>query len=255
MNKFLPRSLFLTLACLCSGLAAAEIIVPLSIGGTEIRVAADDGYLRTSEKLPAMHAVAAAALSPGNRLVESFVSEADAKRMLLGLPRRDTFLQVQVLRNAEALDFTEADWEQGRPQIAKALGVMDLNAILANQTSASGERMSAAAGMPVSLSFGELGKPMLYGLQGPSLRFVLLLPMSVEVGGQSHQVTLEGAGAVARLSNKLVYLFAYREHAEGSDTTAVRAALDRFVDRAIALNLDLPAVGTAPTAAESATAR
>lgn len=64
MNKFLTGSLFLTLAFLCSGPAAAEVIVPLSIGGTEVRVAVEDGYLRTSEKLPTSHAVSAAALPP-----------------------------------------------------------------------------------------------------------------------------------------------------------------------------------------------
>lgn len=239
MKHFLSRSLVLALACLFAGpaAAAAEVVVPLAMGGTQIRVVADDGYLRTSEMLPTVHAVVAAALPPGNRLVEGFVSEADAKRMVLGLPWQDTFLQVQVLRNAEVLDFTEADWEQGRPALAKALGVIDLNALLGGQADAARDaRMSAAAGVAVSSTFGELGKPVLYHSQGPSLRFVMLLPMSVASAGEAHAITLECAGAVARLSNKLVYLFAYRQHVEGNDSTLVRAALDRFADRAIALN-------------------
>ena len=192
-------------------------------------------------------AVIAAALPPGNRLVEGFVSEADAKRMVLGMPWQDTFLQVQVLRNAEGLEFSAADWEQARPAIATALGVLDFNALLGGQASVDSDaRMSAAAGMPVSLKFGELGKPSLYASQGPSLRFVMLLPMAMEVAGQPSQVTLESAGAVARLANKLVYVFAYRQHVEGNDTAAVRAALDRFVDRAIVLNAGVPAVEAAP---------
>lgn len=247
MKKFLSTSLVLALACLVPALAGAEVIVPLTTGGTEIRVATDDGYLRTSDTLPTMHAVLAAALPPGNRLVEAFLSESDAKRMVLGLPWQDTFLQVQVLRNAEALDFSAADWEQGRPAIAAALGVLDFDAIVRGRASADSDaRMSTAAGMSVSLKFGELGKPLLYDSEGPSLRFVMLLPMAVEVAGQPHQVTLESAGAVVRLSNKLVYLFAYRQHVEGNDTSAVRAALDRFVDRAIALNAAGPSVQAAP---------
>lgn len=255
MTSFLSRSLVMTLAFLCSGMAAAEVVVPLTIGGTDIRFATDDGYVRTSEILPTVHAVVAAGLPPGNRLVEGFVSEADAKRMVLGLPWQDTFVQVQALRNAEALDFSEADWEQGRPAIAEALGVLDFNALLASQTEGSAARMSAASGIPLSATFGEVGKPALYAVEGISLRFLMLLPMTVDVAGKSHQISLESAGAVVLLSGKLAYVFAYRNHVEGNDTSAVRDALDRFVDRAIALNPVVPVYDIAPTAGQAATAQ
>lgn len=255
MTSLLSRSFLLTFAFFCSGLAAAEVVVPLTIGGTEIRVAADDGYLRTSQALPAVHAVVAAGLPAGNRLVEGFVSEADAKRLVLGLPWQDTFVQVQALRNAEPFNFSEAEWEEGRPALAEALGVIDFNALIAGQTAGADARMSAAAGFALSTAFGEVGKAVLYASQGPSLRFLILLPMTVEVAGQSQQITLESAGAVARLSDKLVYLFAYRHHVEGNDSSAVRAALDRFVDRAIALNQVAPVDGTTPAAIKDAAAR
>lgn len=236
MTRFILRSTVIVFALFCSGLAAGEVITPLTIGGTQIRFATDDGYLRTSETLPTVHALVAAGLPSSNRLVEGFVSEADAKRMVLGSPFQETFVQVQALRNAEALDFSEQDWEQARPALAEALGVLDLNALLAAQAGGSNARMSAAAAVPVAASFGEVGKPALYVVEGPSLRFVMLLPITVDVAGETHQVSLESAGAVVLLSGKLVYVFAYRHHVDGNDTAAVREALDRVVDRAIAIN-------------------
>ncbi|MGH8077305.1 MAG: hypothetical protein ACREPE_08285 [Lysobacter sp.] len=218
----------------------AEVIVPLPVGDTEIRVAVDDDYLRTSEKVPKLHGVVAAGLPATNRLAEGFFSEADVKRIALGLPWQDTHLQVQLMRNLESLDFTQAEWEEGRPQVAKALGVIDINALLEKDAGVDA-RMSAAAGFKMSSKFGQLSTPELYESEGSSLRFVVLLPISVEAAGKSEQVTLECAGAVVRLSSKLVYLFAYRQHVDGNDTTEVRAALDLFVDRAIALNPDAPA--------------
>lgn len=244
MKNFLCRSLTLTLvlSCLSPGVAAAEVVVPLSVGDRQVRVAVDEGYLRTSEKLPTIHAVIAAGLPLANRLVEAFVTEADAKRMMLGLPLQDTFLQVQLMRNAESLDFTADEWEQGRPQLARSLGLIDLNAVLKKAAIGSDARMSAASGVEMSTRFGELGKPALYKSEGPSLRFVMLLPVSVQVAGKSENLKLECAGAVVRLSSKLVFLFAYRRHEQDNDAAQVRAALDDFVERAIALDTDTPAL-------------
>ena len=65
---------------------------------------------------------------------------------------------------------------------------------------------------------------------------MMLIPATLEIDGKPEQVTLECAGAIARIAGKLLYLYAYVPHEEGGDTVRVRAALDGFADRAIALN-------------------
>ena len=233
----MSRMLALFLACLLPGMALAETVVPLTVGGTEVRIAVDDGYLRTSEHAPEMHAITAAALPPGNRLIEAFMSPQDAKRFLLQQKAQDIYLQVQVLRKAEAHVFSDAEWREGRPLVAQQLGALDMRAILSAQQDDAGKRMSALSGAKVDVRFGDPGKPVLYGSdQDSALRFVMLTPVTVMVNDKQEQLLLECAGAVVVLNGKLLYLYAYRNHEPGADTTIVRAALDRFVDRALVLN-------------------
>jgi hypothetical protein len=216
--------------------AADETIMSLAIGDAPFRVAVDPGYLATSDKLPTLFAVTQAALPPGNRLVEAFVAEADAERAAAGNHLQDVFLQVQTLRNAESLRFSDADWAALVPQIRATLVGLDANAIAQANEAGAARRMSDAAGASVAVRFGEVGKPAIYAEDADSLRFLMLVPVAFEVDGKPGQVTLECAGAIARVSGRLVYLYAYLPHAEGSEGARVRAALDRFVDRAIALN-------------------
>jgi len=230
------RTLVLLSACLCSATALAETVVPLKIGETEVRFAVDDDFVRTSEKLPTTYALTAAALPPGNRLVEAFISEADAKRLVLQQPIQDAMLQVQVLRNAEALDFSAADWAQMQPAVAKSMGAVDLDAAAHALEDDANTRISAAAGAKVAVSFGAIGKPSLYVDHGPALRFVALIPLTMTANGKPEPMLLECAGAITTLKGKLVYLYAYRNHEEGEDTTMVRAALDRFVEHTLAAN-------------------
>ena len=78
------------LLTLVATLAHAEQVVPLTIGGTEVRIAMQDGYLRASEKAPALFATSAAALPPALRLVDAVIAESDLKRMLATLTTQRT---------------------------------------------------------------------------------------------------------------------------------------------------------------------
>lgn len=235
------RNLVFALACVCPGMAWAEQVVPLTIGGTEIRVAVDDDYLRMSEKLPMGFAMESAVAPKSNRLVEGFISQSDAKLSAMGLARRETLFEVHVLRDMEGLDFTQADWQQARAAIAKSMGALDTKAIVEQGQPSANQRMSETMGRPVAVSFGAVGKPVVYGDDPASVRFVVLMSVTLSANGKSTPVQLETAGAIVRLSNKLVWIYANRRHVEGDDTTAVRAALDHFAERAIALN-QAPAV-------------
>ena len=239
------RVLFvLLIAGVLPGAALAETVVPLAIGGSQVRIAVDDDFVRLSEKLPTAFAMESAAAPKTNRLVEGFVSESDAKRIALGLPRQQALFEVHVIRDMEALDFTEADWRETRPMLAKAMGGVDLKSFVDGGQASANQRMTDTIGHPVAIRFGDVGKPVLYGDDPSSLRFVVLVSASVVANGKTVPFQLENAGAMVRLGNKLVMLYATRRHSEGDDTGLVRAALDGFVSRAIALNPGAVAAAT-----------
>ena len=230
------RTTLLILLAICSAPAAAETIVPVTIGDTEVRLAIDDGSVRASETLPRNFAIMQAGLPATNHLVEGFVSEADAKQMAVGDGWDGVMLQVQAMRAAEGLVLSDADWTQVLPVMRSQFDKLDADALVHAQTADADQRMSDAAGAPVKRAFGKIGKPDLYAGDATSLRFLMLIPGTYQVNGVATAMTLECAGAIVRLNGKMVYLYAYRRHRDGEDLAAVRTALDRFADRAIALN-------------------
>lgn len=225
--------LIVLMTCLLSGTAMAETVVPLSIGDSQERFAVADDFVRLSEKLPTAFAMEAAVQPKTNRLVEGFVSLSDAKRIALGQPREQTLFEVAVMRDTAALDFTEADWAKARPIIAKGLGQLDLKTLADGDQASANQRMSDTIGHPVNLRFGPVGKPVIYGTDSDSIRFVVLVKIA---NGKSDPIEFETAGAMTRVGKRLVLMYANRPHVEGGDTYSVRAALDAFVDRALALN-------------------
>jgi hypothetical protein len=116
------------------------------------------------------------------------------------------------------------------------MGQLDLKATLDGSQASANQRMSDTMGEKVAVHFGKVGQPVIYGNDPASIRFVLLVSANVVSNGKSIPYQVENAGAIVRLGNKLVLMYANRRHVDGDDTSAVRAALDGFVDRAIALN-------------------
>ncbi|MFC0676684.1 hypothetical protein ACFFGH_02295 [Lysobacter korlensis] len=235
MGKGFLRSLGLV-AALWAGVASAEAVTTVKVGDAELQVPVEDGYLAASVSAPTLYSMSQAGLPVTHRLVEGFMSRADLKRVLIGQRPEQVFYQVQVMRDAEQVELSEQEWQQARPQIAQSMGAVDMQALADSMQRGASERMSETAGLDVEVSFGKVGAPTLYGDDPNSLRFVMLLPINGQVAGQQHAVTLECAGAVARVGGKLLFLFAYRDHTGGADAATVRTALDRFVDRTVALN-------------------
>jgi hypothetical protein len=225
------------LLTLFATLAHAEQIVPITIGGTQVRIAIQEGYLRASEKAPALFATSAAALPPGIRLVEAALAESDVKRMLVGQGMALPYLQVQAMRDAEALDFSLEEWRALQPMLAKQIGAVDLDAQTQAMQSGMGERMGKASGGPVEVKFGEIGKPVVYSQAGDVIRYVMRLPVKGSVHGQDVQMVLDCAGAALVLNGKLMMINTYlREDGQDDASADIRAFLDAAVTRAQALN-------------------
>jgi hypothetical protein len=231
---------------LASGFAPAQAadVAPVTIGATQIRIAVPDGYLRGSEKAPSLYATSAAALPPTIRLVEMLIDEADLKRMLLGQTVANPYLQVQVLRDAEALEFSAQEWDALQPTLAAQLGATDLDAATQAMQSGMGERMGAASGTPVKIEFGEVGKPQVYSQAGGVIRYAIRLPITGNVAGQPVQMVVDCAGAALLLNGKLLMLNTYLPEDEPQASMArVRAFLADLVGRTQTLNAAQPPQG------------
>jgi len=231
------RSLMLFALLGVSAAAQAEKIVPVEVGGTRIDIGVADDYLRASEQAPALFQTSAAALPPAIRLAEVLLAEGDLKRALVGQDIQQAYVQVQVMRDVEALSFTEAEWDALRPSLAQQLGAVDLNETTQALQDGMGERMGDASGGEVEIRFGEIGKPHVYSQADGVIRFVLRLPVSGRVNGKEVDLVLDCAGAALVLKGKLLMLNAYLRR-EGADDgfAGVRAVLDPLVDRARVLN-------------------
>lgn len=237
---------------LATGIAAAQAgdVAPVTIGATQVQIAVPDGYLRSSEKAPALYATSVAALPPPIRLVEMLVDEGDLKRMLTGQAAAKPYLQVQVLRDAEALEFTAGEWAALQPQLAAQLGATDLDAATQAMQAGMGERMGAASGTTVEIAFGEVGKPQVYSQAGGVIRFAVRLPIAGNVAGQPVQMVVDCAGAALLLRGKLLMLNAYLVEDEPQASMArVRAFLADVVERTQAMDAAQPSqAGEAKTA-------
>jgi hypothetical protein len=231
------RVLFLIAIGLWSGEVLAETVIPLTVGGQEIRFGIDDQYVRASEKMPTNFSVASAALPPGNRLIEMFVANTDVKRMLMGQPIQGQYLQVQTLRDAESTNFSDAEWQSLRPILIQQSGAINADAYAKSLQNGMGKRVSETSGSDVTFKFGEVGKPKLYGDDLRSVRFSMLIPINGSINGAQHSAQIECVGAITLLNKKLVYIYAYELYRENDkDASALRATLDHAVDRAEILN-------------------
>jgi hypothetical protein len=228
---------------LASGFSPAQAgeVAPVTIGTTQVQIAVPDGYLRGSEQAPSLYATSAAALPPTIRLAEMLVDEADLKRMLMGQTATDPYLQVQVVRDAEALEFSAQEWAVLQPTLAAQLGATNLDAATRELQAGMGERMGVASGAKVEIKFGEVGKPQVYSQDGGVVRFAVRLPITGNVNGQPVQMVVDCDGAVLLLNGKLLMLNAYLvEDEPQASMVRVRAFLADLVERTQALNAAQP---------------
>ena len=230
-----PFRLLAAIVLLAGSLSAsADQAVLLTIGGKQIKVAVPEGYIRTSETVRPLYDITVAAMPETNRLVEYFIAESDYRDMLAGKAdklRRPGF-QVQVMRSIENAEISAADWQAGRVEIAKTMGLLDTNELIKADSAKANERLSEVAGSQMEVSYGEIGKPQVYGNDPGSLRFTLRVPLSVQTPNGVQQGVISCVGAVTVLNGRLVFLYAYGDEKQLPE---LRVALDRFVDGSRAL--------------------
>lgn len=219
----------------CTGAARAQAVL-VEVGAKEIAVASPGALERVSQVAPTLFTLYQAGLPTTHRLVEAFITPDDLKRTLTGQGVEDETYQVQVMRDVERVQLTDADWQGLRPQMIRQMASLDMTKLIDRQEAAASELNTEAAGVDVDLLFGAIGKLQPYGDDAGSVRFHVLLPVSVDVAGVRHTVELQSAGAAIPLGGRLLFLYAFRRHRAGEDARVVRAALDRWVEATVAVN-------------------
>jgi hypothetical protein len=218
------------------GTARAEQIVGLQIGDTPFKVVVPDGYVRTSIVLPEMFNLTAAALPPASRLMESFITEADVKQLLLGKRAGSSpNYQAHAMRAAENITFNEAEWAGFRRETERQLGVIDANQVLQSGASGRDERIREASNGEFEMKIGEVSKPQVFGNDPKSVRFTMLVPMAAKSAQVSEQVSVECAGSIVYVHGKIVMLYVYRVHAKDNRIADLQALLDNYIARTLAV--------------------
>lgn len=238
-------------ACLFSIGAAAQSTVAMTVGDATLQFPADAGYVSARNKAPMVYESMSVAIPPSLRLVDAFYTEDDIKRSVLGLGRpNQTIYAVQVLRDAETMMISEADWTAAKPAMAKGLGDTDLNALNKQTARDSSKRLSEFSGRDIDIRLGKTQRPLIYSTEGDTIRFLMLLPFKGKSGSADVEETLVAAGAIVRLREKMIYVYLFHRREDEHTAPALQAQLDEFLPRLFKANVpaDAPATPSKSTA-------
>lgn len=240
------RWVMLALSCVCAGAQATE--VSLQVGNQTLRYQQPAGYVRVSEAAPPLFRYLESAMPPANRLVEAFYTSADIRILTTGEGKAaDTYFMVQSIRALEDQTVSTADWRQLLSQASAEMGKFDVNAEVAKDATRD-ERMSQAAGQQVEMKFGKIGTPQVYSQDEHEVRFLMLIPVTVNVGGQPLSITGVCAGAMVLVRNKPLLVYAYRASSSAADVAAAKQQLAEATGALLALNASSADVATSPGA-------
>lgn len=218
-----------------AGAASAES-VSVEIGTRQVAIETPAQTERVSLVSPMLFKIHEAGLASTHRLVEGFITQGDLERTLAGQLPEDVVYQVQAMRRAEDVEISAAAWRQMRPELERQMASVDMSKLIDGLDDGASDRMSEVSGVDVDMKFGKIGEVQVYGSDPDSVRFHLLMEASAEAEGKRHEVAMQVAAAAVPLSGRLLFLYALRQHREGENASAVRAALDRWVDATVAAN-------------------
>lgn len=234
----MSRAIVLLFSLLLSGALHAQTIVPLEVGGAEVRIEVPADYLRLSERSPALMEQASALLPPMNRLVEALSTEEEiAARMAGEAPTRISY-QVQVLRQMEQTDLSAADWQAGRPLVIRQIGALDMEEVKGTIETHANDTLKERHVPDASVGIGAMNRPVLYGDDPATVNFSMVVPFEFTVAGQTRSVRASVACVMTVVSKRLIYLYAFKliEGDPDASIREVRAAVDAFSQRTRALN-------------------
>jgi len=227
------RSFALLALLFLSCAARAEEVMSADVGGTAISFPIPEGYVRASQAAPILFEMVKSAIPPEARVVETLLATSDLGNAGLEQP----YYVYGFATMTEAMTISQAQWEEGRPVLAKAIGGVDADAAAENVSRRATERMREATGAEVNLQVGEVGKARVYSQAGGVVRFTMKFAMKAELGEDKVEKLLDYASAMLVLNGKLVIIGVYTQSTpEDAQFERARALLEDMIQRADALN-------------------
>lgn len=233
------RAIVLVLALLLPAAPRAQSVEAIDVGGATVRVEMPEGYVRVGKRSPETLEAFGRMIPPDNVLVEALLAEPDYGRTMIGLPPGEVYYQVQVLRTLRETPVSAADWAQIRPTLLRELGGLQTERLMEEASAHIREELETNSGQDTRVRMGDAQtKPVAYGDDPRSVRFWMVLPVELQVGDEIRKRRIVTAAATTVLSQRLVFLYAFRSLPEDGDvdTAAIRASLDAFVERAYRLD-------------------
>lgn len=215
---------------------------PLTIGDTTIQFPVEFGYVPLSTGLPNVFALASAALPTSNKLVESYMTAADIRRMRQGGVTADPYYQVQSLRKLESRTISLDEWSASIPALSSGMARSDMDSLRARTSEHASARLSEMSHKKVDVSIGKVDAPVIYRETPTSIRFDMRIPVALKINNAGNQAMMLGAGAITLVRNKVVLVYLFGSADSGAQFAQLNARLDGTVDRMLADNPNAPSI-------------
>jgi hypothetical protein len=233
------RAIMLMLALLLPAAPRAQSVEEIDVGGATVRIEVPEGYVRLGKRSPEVLEAFGRMIPPNNVLIDALLADDDYGRTVIGLPPGEVYYQVQVLRALREAPIAEADWSQIRPTLIRDLGGLQTERLMKEASAHIRQELETNSGQDARVRMGDAQtKPVAYGDDPRSVRFWMVVPVELQVGGEVRKRRIVTAAATTLVSKRLVFLYAFRSLPEDgeADTAAIRARLDAFVERVYRLN-------------------
>jgi hypothetical protein len=233
------RAIVLVLALLLPAAPRAQSVEEIDVGGAAVRIEMPEGYVRVGKRSPELLEAFGRMIPPNNVLLEALLADDDYGRTVIGLPPNEVYYQIQVQRSLREAPVSAADWAQVRPTLLRELGGLRTERLMNEASAHIREELETNTGQDARVRMGDAQtKPMVYGDDPRSVRFWMVVPVELQVGGEVRKRRIVTAAATTVVSKRLIFLSAFRSLPEDGDvdTDAIRASLDAFVERVYRLN-------------------
>lgn len=233
LKKFMGVALAALLACTPVYAATPT----MSVGDTSIAVPVKTGYVSAREKAPEfVQRLQSAMGSGGITIFDIYMSTDDVEQARAGMSIADTFYVYGTMDSLKNAKVNDKDWAFARRVIARTISQIDPNKEFADDAERASKRLAAEAGVDAEVTLGTMDKPKVYGDDPESVRLSMVMPMELNVVGETERRVLDVDAAIARVRERVVVLYVYRMRDGDTAVPATREALASALDEMRVLN-------------------
>lgn|GEM_PF-2670011 len=209
----------------------------VAFGSRNLNMPAPEGFVAISKTAPRFLEASEGYLSPGTRLVESYVAADDAKALAAGqsagLAR---YFQLQTARKADGVPLSADDFRAASTEIeakiGKVLSEVDVGRL--SETGNAQAKKLTATDPQVAIS----GVESLGAFRHEPWGVFFTAKSHVAVGGASEGSDLICAGALVLINHQLMYLNGYARMHSAEDRRWVEQSVSAWADMVHAANPD-----------------